>query len=86
MIAFEVNDMTCGHCASTITKALKATDPQARVTVDLARHLVTVEPEAADADELRDAIAEAGYTPVRADAMSAAANAADGGSCCGQCR
>ena len=23
MLAFEVNDMTCGHCASTITKAVK---------------------------------------------------------------
>ena len=24
MISFEVNDMTCGHCVSTITKAVKA--------------------------------------------------------------
>jgi copper chaperone CopZ len=29
MITFEVNDMTCGHCVSTITKALKATDKDA---------------------------------------------------------
>jgi copper chaperone len=26
MISFEVNDMTCGHCVSTITKALKTAD------------------------------------------------------------
>ena len=26
MIAFEVNDMTCGHCVSIITKAVKAAD------------------------------------------------------------
>ncbi len=63
MIAFEVQDMTCGHCVSTITKAVKATDPGARVEIDLPRHLVRIEPAAADAQELSDAIREAGYTP-----------------------
>lgn len=66
MIAFEVNDMTCGHCASTITKALKAVDADARVEIDLAAHRVQIEPAAADADELREAIQDAGYTPVAA--------------------
>jgi copper chaperone len=65
MITFEVNDMTCGHCVSTITRALKATDPNARVAVDLATHRVQVEPASTDADELADAIKEAGYTPVQ---------------------
>jgi copper chaperone len=64
MITFEVNDMTCGHCVSTITRALKATDPKARVEIDLAAHRVQVEPASTDADELADAIKEAGYTPV----------------------
>ena len=64
MIAFEVKDMTCGHCASTITKALKAIDQNASVTVDLARHLVMVDATTAGAKELQNAIAEAGYTPV----------------------
>lgn len=64
MIAFEVKDMTCGHCAATITRALKAADPGARVAIDLAQHRVTVEPGDGDAQELREAIAEAGYTPV----------------------
>ena len=45
MIAFEVKDMTCGHCVSTITKALKATDKDAKVQIDLATHHVRVEPE-----------------------------------------
>lgn len=40
MIAFEVNDMTCGHCVSTITKALQAVDKDAKVDIDLARRLV----------------------------------------------
>jgi copper chaperone len=64
MIAFEVNDMTCGHCVSTITKAVKGTDKGAKVRIDLAKHRVEIEPGSADAEELSDAIKEAGYTPV----------------------
>lgn len=64
MIAFQVDDMTCGHCASTITKAVKAADATAQVAIDLAAHRVTIEPGEADAQALREAIAEAGYTPV----------------------
>ena len=66
MIAFEVNDMTCGHCVSTLTKALKAADPRAKVQIDLARHRVEIEPGEADARELSEAIQEAGYTPTPA--------------------
>ncbi len=64
MFTFQVNDMTCGHCASTITRSIKATDPGAKITIDLGQHLVSVEATAADGDELREAIAEAGYSPV----------------------
>jgi copper chaperone len=66
MIAFEVKDMTCGHCVSTVTQAVKRVDSAARVTIDLAGHRVEIEPVVAGADELRDAIADAGYTPVAA--------------------
>jgi copper chaperone len=68
MIAFEVNDMTCGHCASTITKAVIGADKNAKVRIDLPSHRVEIEPAAADAAELAEAIQEAGYTPVRAPA------------------
>lgn len=64
MITFEVSDMTCGHCASTITKALKGADPDARVAVDVGAHRVQVEPAKADEAELIEAIKDAGYTPV----------------------
>lgn len=64
MIAFEVKDMSCGHCVATITQAIQQADPQATVQVDLARHRVSVEPARADEAGLRDAISEAGYTPV----------------------
>ena len=68
MLAFRVDDMTCGHCASTITKAVRAVDAGAKVEVDLARHLVRIEPTETDARELGEAIAEAGYTPVPVEA------------------
>ncbi len=64
MITFHVSDMTCGHCVSTITKALKYTDKDAKITIDLEQRLVHVDPVEAEAQELSDAIAEAGYSPV----------------------
>jgi copper chaperone len=85
MIAFEVNDMTCGHCVSTITKALKVTDKDAKVRIDLATHRVEVEATSADADELADAIKDAGYTPVSIQATSPTTRKPVG-SCCGGCQ
>ena len=66
MISFEVKDMTCGHCASTIAKAVKMADPQAQVQIDLAAHRVNIDAGNADAQELSDVITRAGYTPVGA--------------------
>jgi copper chaperone len=66
MIAFEVNDMTCGHCVKAITDAVKAADSLADVRIDLARHRVEIEAGAADAAALAGVIREAGYTPVPA--------------------
>ena len=74
MIAFEVKDMTCGHCVSNITKALKATDKDAKVLIDLATHRVQVEP------------VSAGYTPVSVEAGPSEAAAPGRGSCCGHCK
>ena len=64
MISFEVNDMTCGHCVSSITRAVQALDPQARLQIDLATHRVEIEPVQTDAAQLSHAITEAGFTPV----------------------
>jgi copper chaperone len=84
MITFEVNDMTCGHCVSTITRALKATDKDAKIEIDLASHRVQVQPASADAEELADAIKDVGYTPVPV-ATDAVASVKAQGSCCGSC-
>ena len=65
MITFEVNDMTCNHCAGTITKAVQSVDHAAKVDIDLARHLVSIAPASADAGALKAAITDAGYTPVQ---------------------
>jgi copper chaperone len=63
MIEFNVNDMTCGHCASTITRAVKDVDAAGRCEVDLGAKRVKI---ASDhpAEEFRAAIEEAGFTPV----------------------
>lgn len=71
MLTYRVDDMTCGHCASTITRAVRAVDRGARVQIDLAQHVVAVEPTEADARQVADAIAEAGYTPVAIEAAPA---------------
>lgn len=62
MHRFNVPDMTCGHCAGTITKALKALDPQARIDISLADKRVQVESGLPLAEIARQ-ISEAGYTP-----------------------
>lgn len=86
MITFEVPDMSCGHCVSTITKTLKALDTNARVQIDLATHRVQIDPTEASEQEIRDAIQEAGYAPVLVKAAGQA-EAADESQvskgCCG---
>jgi copper chaperone len=86
MQVFRVDDMTCGHCVSTITKSIKAADKNAKVTIDLAQHLVMVEPTEADGQDLNDAISGAGYTPVLVKAMTVAPEPVKSGGCCGCCR
>lgn len=87
MTTFEVNDMTCGHCVSVITKAVNAVAPGADVQIDLATHRVTIGATTADATRLRAAITEAGYTPmaVEANASGAVENTSSprSGCCCG---
>ncbi|MFL9934530.1 heavy-metal-associated domain-containing protein [Paraburkholderia sp. RL18-103-BIB-C] len=58
----EVKDMTCGHCAGVITKAVKDIDAQAKVDIDVATRMVRIE-SAHAAGDLLSAIEDAGYTP-----------------------
>ena len=62
MPTFRIDDMTCGHCAATVTHAIRGLDPDARVDVRLADRLVHVQTEQAAAADVVHALGEAGYT------------------------
>jgi copper chaperone len=87
MITFEVKDMTCGHCISTITEAVNQVDKEAKVTADLPAHLISISASSADEATLSAAIAAAGYTPTPVHVSSRPSTIppvkAAGGCCCG---
>ena len=87
MISFSVSDMTCGHCVSSITKAVKAVDHAAQVRIDLATHRVDIDPTEVSAADLSAAISEAGFTPVAIDSRASTDIAVGApsrkGCCCG---
>ena len=62
MLELTIPSMTCGHCVSVVTKAIKQADPQANVEIDLASHRVRIE-TAADGAAIQSAVTEAGYAP-----------------------
>ena len=80
MLRYQVDDMTCGHCAQAITQALKGLDPHAEVTVDLGVKQVTVISLFAS-ERIEHLISAAGYTPRTAEVVPSATK----GSCCGSC-
>ena len=82
MIAFEVQDMTCGHCVATITRAVAAVDERASLRFDLPAHRVEIESSTASVQALSQSIQDAGYTPVAATSTPAVATK-KGGCCCG---
>jgi copper chaperone len=80
MIELRVEGMTCGHCVSAVTRAVKAVDPEANVQVDLGTGRVRVDGRSS-ADALGKAIAEAGYPAMPAGAQAPAAAREKGGCC-----
>ena len=60
MTELAVQNITCGHCVSTITRAIKALDAQAEVQVDIRSGRVRVE-GALPAGALIKALDQAGY-------------------------
>ena len=58
---FDVQGMSCNHCAKAVTQALRQVDPQAQVQVDLAGKKVEVE-SAQPRQALAKAMADVGYT------------------------
>ncbi|ABR91814.1 heavy metal transport/detoxification protein [Janthinobacterium sp. Marseille] len=66
MYELKVEDMSCGHCVSKVTKTVIGVDAAAKVEVDLTQGKVRVQSNA-DLAEIAEAITEAGY-PVTASA------------------
>jgi len=64
MIEMTLPDMSCGHCASTVTQTCKLVDPAAKIEVDLGSKTVKIQ-SSEDRQDFADALAEAGY-PVAA--------------------
>ncbi|HZH44234.1 MAG TPA: heavy-metal-associated domain-containing protein [Lysobacter sp.] len=79
-----VEGMTCGHCVRSITTAIQALEPGARVSVDLDARSVAIQ-GVLGADAARAAIEAEGYTVVAVDADAGLAEAAPAKSCCGTC-
>ena len=57
---FNVPDMSCGHCAGVITKAVQQLDADAMISIDLPAKTVTIK-TAQDRQTVADALLEAGY-------------------------
>jgi copper chaperone len=57
---FQVQGMTCGHCANAVTQAVKSVDPDAEVKVDLPTGKVEVR-TGSDPTRIAQAIEEEGY-------------------------
>ena len=64
-LILRVEDMTCGHCAGTIKKAVESALPGTQVDADPASKLVSIR-GTADLAAVKVIVAEAGYTPSEA--------------------
>lgn len=60
MLKLKVPDMSCGHCAASVTKAVKGVDAAASVNVDLATRTVEIETTSEPA-KVSEALDAAGY-------------------------
>lgn len=60
MYQLQVENMSCGHCVGSVTKAVQGIDATAQVQIDLASKSVKVE-SSAELGAISAAIVEAGY-------------------------
>jgi copper chaperone len=59
---FHLDNMTCGGCARTVTKAIKSIDPDADVVTDPPKRVVSVQ-TTAQPEQIAAALREAGFPP-----------------------
>lgn len=62
---FQIDNMTCGGCARSVTKAIHSVDPHAKVDIDLPQKSVKVM-SVADESAVAAALEDVGYPPRRA--------------------
>lgn len=62
MLEFNLPDMSCGHCASTVAQTCKLVDPAAKVEVDLGSKKVRIA-TSEDRRDFAEALTEAGFPP-----------------------
>ncbi|BAZ41394.1 heavy metal transport/detoxification protein [Calothrix sp. NIES-4101] len=60
-LKLNVPDISCNHCAETITESIQVVEPNAKINIDVNAKIVTVE-SSASAESIRQAIVAAGYT------------------------
>lgn len=61
MYEFDIPNMTCGHCAGTVKKAIETADPMASSIIDVGTRKAKVE-TAVSPEAIAAAIIEAGYS------------------------
>lgn len=59
---FHLDDMTCGGCARSVTKAIKTLDPEAQVDANPPARRVEISTTAAR-EQVVSALREAGFPP-----------------------
>ncbi|MDY0882127.1 heavy-metal-associated domain-containing protein [Dongia soli] len=62
MLKLAVSGMTCGGCAAAIQRSLNAAVPGAKIEVDLAKGTVAVDASQSQAETVKSAIEDAGFT------------------------
>ncbi len=65
LMRFQIDNMTCGGCARSVTNAIQSVDPQAKVDIDLTIRRVNVQ-SGADESVVAAVLEDVGYPPRRA--------------------
>lgn len=60
-VSMQISGMTCGHCVSSVKKALEAVPGVSVETVALGSAVVEYDPNAVTTDTIRQAVEDEGY-------------------------
>ena len=63
-ITMKIDGMSCGHCVSSVDRALKKIDGVKVESVGIGNATVSYDPSAVSAEQIADAVADEGYAVV----------------------